>query len=56
MGAVGFKVEGDVDGAAWPEGGELDVGGLGERYGIPDAPCEDKEAMRSKPEPGSTII
>lgn len=33
---VGFKVEGDVSAGPRPEGGEGDVGGLGEGYGIPD--------------------
>ena len=37
--AVGFEVEGDVSTAARREGGESDVSGLGEGYGVPDVSC-----------------
>ena len=37
--AVGLEVEGDVHTAARLEGGEGDVRGLGEGYGVPDVSC-----------------
>lgn len=39
VGTIGFEVEGDVSTGSWLEGGEGDVGWLGEGYGVPDVSC-----------------